>query len=60
MTSNDIRVAVNDEHAFRLHVANKLGSIEARLENLESRTGNLRSSDSCSNSLEHVQASRKN
>ena len=43
MTSNDIRVIVNDEQSFRLYVVNKLGSIETRLDSIEFRVKSLES-----------------
>lgn len=50
MTSNDVYVIVNDEQQFRLYVVNKLGTIEARLDGLESRVKTLESGQ------EHIRA----
>ena len=41
MTSNDIRVIVNDEQSFRIYVVEQFGKIESRMDGLESRVGKL-------------------
>lgn len=50
MTSNDIRVIVNDEQSFRIYVVEQFGKmdarmsrIETRLDGVESRVGKLES-----------------